>query len=177
MNLYLIRHLPTPWNQKGLLQGSKNISIIATNPEIEDQILKNKELLREIRFDEILVSELKRTHETAKLYGFDSCKVDALVNELDFGKYEGIEKTIMLKELGEAWFNDVRSIKLGETLLEFEARILLFLEKYKNKENVLLFAHGAVIRAILELSKEKNIDRMNMLHVENNSLTKVEINL
>lgn len=171
MNLFLVRHLPTPWNEKGMLQGSKDISISNITPEVSQKIKNNLEELNQFQFDKILVSELVRTRETANHYGYTSVEVEPLINELDFGEYEGKPKQLMLDEIGDSWYVSATKVVLGEPLASFESRIKLFLEKYEECSNLLVFAHGAVIRAILELSNNSSIDAMNKLHIENNSLT------
>lgn len=173
MKLYLIRHLPTAWNTEGRLQGSRDISINETDSYTRIQIQKNLELLEKLTFDKVFVSTLKRTKETAKEYNFKSFEVEPLIDELNFGKYEGKKKELMLNDLGDDWFNKCSEIILGESLSSFSKRINDFLEKYKGLENVLVFSHGAVIRSILSLIDKGSIDEMNQLHIENNSLTTI----
>lgn len=170
MSLFLIRHLPTEWNQKGLLQGKNDISILPVTEDLNSKIKENKKEMLKVNFDEILVSSLKRTRETAIIYGYKKFKIEPLIDELDFGIFEGKEKRIMLNKLGSDWNSDVLNISLGETMISFEKRVTSFLYNYKNK-NVLAFAHGAVIRSICALVKDKTIKNMNQFNIENNSLT------
>lgn len=171
MNLYLIRHLPTNWNKKGWLQGLKDIDILPLDSLDEERVKINLELLKEVEFDEIYVSDLKRTQQTASAYGFNECVVNTLINELNFGKFEGKEKHLMLDEIGEAWFNNFTTVELGEKIIDFDKRIKEFLDEIKEKQNVLIFSHGAVIRALIAIFKEGGVDNMNKIVVENNSLS------
>jgi len=175
MNLFLIRHLPTPRNEQGLLQGTKNIEISPVSKLFQEGIKDNLVKLNTVDFDEVIVSEMIRTQQTAEQYGFNNYKIEPLINELDFGKYEGVKKALMLEEVGDNWYQNATKVTLGEPLLDFEKRIKVFLDSYKHCENVLLFSHGAVIRALIELSKEGNIDKMNLMHVENNSINCIRI--
>lgn len=170
MSLYLIRHLPTRWNQEKKLQGSKDISIIRPDKNTVKVINENKKELESVQFDYVLISELKRTRETAISYGYCDAVVEPLINELNFGEFEGQPKETMLAQVGEDWYRSATNITLGERLKDFENRINNFLIKYRGS-SVLVFAHGAVIRAILALDTYGSIDKMNAKTIENNSLT------
>jgi broad specificity phosphatase PhoE len=92
MQLTLIRHLPTEWNQKTWLQGRQDIELDAVTEEIKQGIVKNQQLLRKLSpFDIVLASTLKRTQQTAEAYGYEA-ETECLLDELDFGPYEGVPK-------------------------------------------------------------------------------------
>ena len=173
MSFYIIRHLPTPWNLEKKLQGSKDISVTPPDINTLNKIKQNLKEFESIDFDHVLVSQLKRTRETAKHYGYLTVDEEPLINELNFGKFEGKSKELMLSQVGDNWYNDVTKVTLGETLLDFEHRINMFYQKYKNK-TVLIFAHGAVTRALIALSEDNTIKTMNKRDVHNNSLTIID---
>ncbi len=172
MQLYAIRHLPTAWNQAGKLQGSNDIDILPISEIDQIDIDQNKNALKNIDFDVVLVSSLKRTHQTAKAYGFKVFQFEPLIDELNFGKYEGVQKAEMLLDLGSSWYDNAKSITLGESLVDFENRLISFKEKYQDK-SVLLFAHGAVLRGLKAISNCGNINEMNTEDVKNNSLVQI----
>ncbi len=169
MKLYLIRHLQTPWNKAGKLQGSQEISVLTPSKEDLKKIELNTSILQDINFNVTLTSELLRTQETACYYGVDSFQVEPLLNELDFGKYEGRPKQELLDNIGDTWYTDLTQVTLGENLKDFEIRMKEFISKYQGK-TVLVFAHGATIRAMKALHKFGHIDTMNQLNVANNEL-------
>lgn len=172
MKIYLIRHFETDWNAQGILQGSRDISI---NQNIDpESVADNSKLIEGIDFDCILTSKYKRTKQTAKHYGIKDVKEEVLVNEVNFGKYEGRPKKEMLEDLGEQWRNDPKSLHLGESMIDFEARLFSFLRVYSNCQNVLVFTHGGVIRGLRSIKENGNIDRMNHFHVKNNELVQLE---
>lgn len=173
VSLYLIRHLPTAWNIENKLQGSKDIAISPPDNDTITVINANLKKISNIYFDEVLISELIRTKETATLYGYDRAKVEPLINELNFGVFEGQPKENLLEEIGQDWYENATTVVLGESLENFQSRINQFIEAY-NEKTVLVFAHGAVIRAILAIKKERSIDRMNKVHIENNTLTIID---
>ena len=175
MELTLIRHLATHWNDEGILQGRVDIPLRTLSLDELNEVSKNKTLLAQKTYDVVFVSSLIRTHQTAELYGFHNYAIEPLVNELNFGTWEGKPKKEMQDALGSAWIKNPRLLILGEPLLSLEARILCFLKKYKRQNNVLCFTHGAVTRAILSICEHRDISKMNTYKVPNNYIKTVQL--
>ena len=177
MELYLIRHLETELNRKGILQGNKDIPILEQSIETLHKIKKNQqEILNLLSFDVILVSELQRTQMTAIHYGYASdFRVEKLLNELNFGCYEGQKKQQLIADKGELWFNHPQQLILGEPLSQLAERVLEFIHCYQDKQRVLVFGHGSWIRAICSIVRYGNIDKMNQLSIANNELIQLNI--
>ena len=131
MKLYLIRHLPTEWNKKNLLQGKKDISILNISNEDKLQMEKNLQLIDTQRFDKVLTSTLKRTQQTASMYGYDVFQAEPLLDELNFGIFEGLPKSKLIEDTNNSWIEDPKTLVLGESLQSFEDRLILFLSKYR----------------------------------------------
>jgi broad specificity phosphatase PhoE len=168
MQLTLIRHLPTEWNRKQKLQGRNDIGISAVSKELLAEIEENKEKLKKLEpFDIVLASTLKRTRQTARLYGFFP-ETDGLLDELDFGPFEGRSKEDLLAVYGDAWVKTPRQLVLGESLLHLENRIVSFLKKYKDCSSLLVFGHGSWIRAVISYHQYGDINKMNQITVKNN---------
>lgn len=175
MQITLIRHLPTEWNKATWLQGRKDIELSPITDEILTEINQNQILLEKLLpFDIILASTLKRTHQTASLYGFKP-ESDELLDELDFGPFEGKPREKLLEIYGDAWFDNPKELVLGESLSNFEARIATFIKKYKKYQNLLVFGHGSWIRAIVSLNKYGHINNMNKMTVRNNECITLQI--
>lgn len=176
MQITLIRHLPTEWNKKEILQGRKNISISDITTEHQARIMKNKLLLQEnAPYDLVLASSLRRTQQTAKQYDFEPL-VETLLDELDFGIYEGNPRQKLLDHFGKQWMENPETIRLGESLLTLEERIAAFLKKYLSYKNILLFGHGAWIRAFLSYVHNGNLSDMNKRKVRFNDPVIMNIN-
>jgi len=171
MKLYLIRHLPTEWNKKNLLQGKKDISILNISNEDKLQMEKNLQLIDTQRFDKVLTSTLKRTQQTASMYGYDVFQAEPLLDELNFGIFEGLPKSKLIEDTNNSWIEDPKTLVLGESLQSFEDRLILFLSKYRRYKKILIFGHGAVIRALISINNSTNIDSMNKIEIQNNSIT------
>lgn len=159
--LVLIRHGESEWNLQGKWTGWTDVNI--TEKGAADA-QKMGELLKNIHFDEIYTSKLKRTVETLqnvlKTQGqtdMPFTQVEAL-NERDYGDYTGKNKWEVKEEVGEEKFNAIRRnydepIPNGETLHMVYDRVVpwykeVIVPKLLKGENILLVAHGNSIRAL-----------------------------
>ncbi len=178
MRIIAIRHLPTRLNLKGLLQGLFDEPISPPTTEMEQVIQSNVERLRtQPAFSKILVSALKRTAMTADCYGYPMEKeCEPLLNELDFGSYAGKPKAQMLATVGDQWFNSPQTLTLGEPLENLGKRVNRLLSKYSEMESLLIFGHGAWIRALIVIAEYGNINLMNQIEIGNNELHNITIN-
>ncbi len=176
MLLVSIRHLPTEWNERGLLQGQGDSPLLEIDPASEAAIRGNLDRLTRLgAFDVILTSELRRTQITAARYGFDRFTPEPLLNELDFGEWEGRPRDAFYGAFGDRWFSDPRSLVLGESLAGFQSRILCFLEKYRRRRTVLAFSHGSWMRALRSILTHGDIRAMNSGWIENNEILEARI--
>ncbi len=173
MKLLVIRHLPTQYNNSGLLQGRLDIDIEPPNQQQLLRITENQKKIREFgSVDRVLCSSLNRTAQTALAYGYAdrACIREPLLNELDFGCYEGQPRQEMWNALGEAWWQSPECLVLGEPIRALQQRITELLEKYAQEERLLLFSHGAWTRALLSYSQTGDIRDMNRMTVNNNDI-------
>ena len=87
MQIYIIRHGETEWNTKRLLQGATDIPLNQNGVEVAKL---TSEALKEVPFDIIYTSPLKRAVETAEIMRGDReipvILVDRL-KEISFGPY------------------------------------------------------------------------------------------
>lgn len=159
MNIYLTRHGQTNLNKLKLMQG------LTDEPLNDVGILQAKakhECLKDIKFDVVYASPLKRAIQTASIIsGLDEKDIiiDPRIIEVDFGKYEkisyykqGIHMTLywMFPELFKA-------PKTVETLDSMIKRSRDFLKDIESKEyeNVLIVCHGGIIRALKGYLEDK----------------------
>ena len=149
MKLYILRHGETDYNDQGRFQGQNDISL---NKRGKKQAEETRVELKEIKFDKVFVSPLKRAIETAQIVVPDySLEVDSRIIERSFGKLEG-QKGIQDYE------DRIEEFKI-ESILELEQRVKAFIEnisnKYKNCENILVVTHGGIAQIINKLLDEK----------------------
>jgi probable phosphoglycerate mutase len=175
MQITLIRHLSTEWNKKSWLQGRRDIDVFPPTDEMKTEINRNKEYLEKFSpFDLVLASTLKRTQQTAKFYGYCAA-TEKLLDELDFGPFEGGSKKKLIEKHGDEWLRNPKALVLGESLQCLEERIVQFLEKFRGYGNLLVFGHGSWIRAFLSYNKYGDINQMNQLAVKNNECITITI--
>ncbi|HEY4553290.1 MAG TPA: histidine phosphatase family protein [Bacillaceae bacterium] len=168
MQLTVIRHLPTEWNKKGWLQGRRDIPILPLTDNLRKDIAEQKALLREQEpFDQVLASTLKRTRQTAGIYGYQAAE-EPLLDELDFGPFEGKSREKLLNEHGPIWLENPRELVLGESIADLENRISIFIKKMKPYKKVLVFGHGSWIRALLSFYRHGHVNNMNIVSFANN---------
>jgi alpha-ribazole phosphatase len=97
---------------------------------------------------------------------------DADLRELHFGQWEGRSAAELMEDyaesLGQFW-NDPYSYTPpdGETLLDFEARVLAAGERLRERfagQNVLLITHGGVIRMLV--ARARQLPRAQLMQVD-----------
>ena len=140
--IYIIRHGETDWNQEGRCQGRADIEL---NSKGIEQAKKISDQLKNIEFDMVFSSPLKRAYCTAQIIRSNKIVVDNRIIERNNGKLEGMLKAEYIELIN---FNDLSENEYEvEPLEEFRSRINNFLDEtitnYKNK-NVLIVTHAGV---------------------------------
>lgn len=140
--IYIVRHGQTDWNLEGRYQGRIDI-------ELNDVGLKQAHIihdeLKNIKFDKVFSSPLKRAYKTAEIICNKDIIKDNRLIERSNGELEGRLKS----EIKEAFdFNDPYENHLGiESIVDFRKRIDDFfndiLKEYKGK-NILIVTHAGV---------------------------------
>ena len=161
--LVLVRHGESEWNLLGKWTGWTDVSL--TEKGAADARTMG-ELLKDIHFDAIYTSKLKRSIETMENLlatqgqaGADYQAVEAL-NERDYGDYTGLNKWDVKAKVGEEKFDAIRRnfdepIPNGETLHMVYDRVVpwylkVVVPELLKGENVLLVAHGNSLRALIK---------------------------
>lgn len=179
LDLYLVRHGITLWNQEKRYLGHSEESVI--EERLEDLLAVKKEL-NDIQFDEIWTSDLRRCQETlAFLLPDKQYAVDERLREYHFGEWEG--KTYDdLKDIQEyrQWIDDWQGNQVpgGESGNDFAARVERWVgdffrraSSWKNK-TALVVTHGGVIRYLLAtLDGSKSFWNWRVSHGEGVHLT------
>ena len=161
--LVLMRHGESEWNLLGKWTGWTDVSL---TPKGTSDALKMGELVKDIKFDEIYTSKLKRSIETMqqvmKAQRQDNPAYTAVseLNERDYGDYTGLNKWDVKAKVGDEKFNAIRRnfdepIPNGETLHDVYNRVVPWyreqiVSKLQQGENILFVAHGNSIRALVK---------------------------
>jgi broad specificity phosphatase PhoE len=143
--IYIVRHGKTSWNEIGRIQGHADVAL---NKDGIEEAKKIKDNLKDIRFDLVISSPLKRALRTAKIisgYKYKDIIIDNRIIERCNGEFEGKLKNEIFESID---FNDPNEKRYGiENIIDFRKRINNFCEeikdKYKNK-NILVVTHAGV---------------------------------
>ncbi len=142
--VYLARHGETAWSKSGQHTGRTDIPLTEKG---EADAAKIGKRLAGIDFAHVFSSPLQRARRTAELAGFAPTPEPELL-EWDYGRHEGL-KTAQIRESWPGWdlFRD--GAPGGESVDAICARIDGLVARLKALSgNVLLFAHGHVLRVL-----------------------------
>ena len=151
MKIYYVRHGQTDWNLERKMQGGGTEK--ALNETGIKQANETRKKLENSKYDIVICSPMNRAKQTAEIINKDKnvqTIIDERIRERKLGELEGHEITEKIEK--QIWDYDLNyQIQGGESLHEFENRILNFLEEIKKKysdKNVLIVAHGGVAKVI-----------------------------
>lgn len=140
-------------------------------------VLNNtKRNLKKYDIDQVYVSELKRSQETAQRLGYADYKIDSRINELDFGDFKGqffddirINELDFFKKKEKDFFN--MRYPSGESINDVIKRTSEFFEeKSKEDKNILCVSHAIAIKSSLFwLLKDK--ENWQTFWLDNGSIT------
>ena len=158
MKLYLIRHGETDWNKEKRLQGQSDTELNEYGIELARI---TGETLKDIRFDYIFSSPLKRAYKTAELIRGDrniEIITDERLKEISFGVNEGVRSELITKDFHYFFDAPDRYVPAegGETYEELCLRsknfidtVIVPLSLSKPDATVLITAHGALNKSIM----------------------------
>ncbi len=180
--IYIIRHGETELNKLGIVQGR------GMDTELNDkgraQACAFYKEYKDVPFDKIYTSTLKRTHQTVQKF------IDNRIpwvqysglDELGWGIHEGQVSTEELKsdfhEIIKNWKsgNLHHKFERGESPLEVKERQLIILEKLieeNDDNNILICMHGRAMRLFLCLLTHKPLTEMDTFPHTNTTLYKL----
>jgi probable phosphoglycerate mutase len=142
--IYLARHGETPWSIAGKHTGRTDVLL---TPKGETDASKIGTRLAGIAFARVFSSPLSRAKRTAELAGFTP-ELEPDLLEWNYGDNEGM-KTAEIRAIRPGWdlFRD--GCPGGESVEEVSARIDGLVARLKAMSgNVLLFAHGHILRVL-----------------------------
>lgn len=169
MEIYIVRHGETLWNQEKRLQGRTDIAL---NENGRDVARKTGEALMGTRIDLIYSSPLMRARETAELIrnGRDiEIRTDDRLKELCFGRYEGQDFSKLIRDDSLTFRYFFKQPELyvpaedAETLEQLIARAGDFMQEAieplaDQLERVMIVAHGALNKGIMSYIKGHGTD-------------------
>jgi len=161
IDFYLLRHGKTTYNEKGLLLGKTDVSLLSRK---DPNLLKWIDRLDAISWAAMFHSGMKRSEETLQeiCQRFDKKRknipfyADERLQEMNFGKWELKSYDWLYQNQREAFLNWLHNPydhapPQGETLAEMKKRLVSFFEEWSTKElngSILIVTHGGPIRLL-----------------------------
>lgn len=176
-HLYLVRHGQSEWNALGQWTGLTDVNL---NDQGRLEAQQAGQVLKDIHFDHIYVSALKRAQQTLdEIQNIHSQKnipttVTPAINERDYGDLTGKNKWKIKEEYGETQFTKWRRgwddiVPNGESLKDVYNRVIpyykgIILPQLQAKQNILVVAHGNSLRALIKFLNQ--ISDQEITHLE-----------
>ena len=167
MRIYLVRHGETDWNKMGRFQGSTDIPLNQYGIELAEI---TSEGLKEVPFDIIYTSPLVRAQKTAEIMRRDrqiEIITDDRLKEMSFGVFEGADIRLVREQKEHGLYTLLNAPEKyraegGENFEEVIARCRSFIQETLlsaevNYENVMISAHGGLIRCFLRCIENRPI--------------------
>ena len=149
MNIFVVRHGQTEWNVMKKMQGSADIEL---NEKGLSQASDTADMLKDLVFDIIFCSPLKRAKQTAEIINDDRglhIIFDERLRERNYGEFEGTSKSSFDYNEFCSYQKNMKYEK-AENVQDFFKRIYDFLDDITSKEynNILIVCHAGVEKAI-----------------------------
>jgi probable phosphoglycerate mutase len=141
----LVRHAETAWSVTARHTGRTDVPLTDRGRDVARSLAGK---LRGRSFDRVLTSPLSRAVETARLAGFPNAEPDSDLLEWDYGDDEGLT-TPQIREERPGWFLWRDGAAGGEAADDVGARVDRVIARITARdEDVLIFAHGHVLRVL-----------------------------
>lgn len=176
--LYIYRHGETDLNRHGIVQGSGVDA--GLNERGKKQARAFYDHYKDVGFEIVLTSALRRTHETVAPFleaGFPWEEFPD-INEVCWGEHEGKKSTPEMvqeyKQVLQRWESgDLRAaLGEGESAAEMSARLIRFTEwlKARPEKKLLICSHGRAMRCLLCILKGDPPSKMDQFEHGNTAL-------
>ena len=176
--IILVRHGETNMNRDNLYHGILDPALNGTGIK---QAEKAYNIIKDISYDKIFSSPLKRAYETATILNYKKLNIELSdkIKELNFGIFEGLSYEEILnkypyelKEATKNWKN--YNFKTGESPLELQKRSVQFINSLDKNLNYLIVAHWGVICTILSYYFSHNLDAYWKFKIDNCGIIVIE---
>ena len=165
MRLYIIRHAETEYNKKGIIQGSEVDSDINDTGDNQAELFYG--YYKNINFDKIYVSALKRTYQTIRRFSDNGIPYEKIreFNEISWGVNQGKSDDLEdYSKLIDTWLSGDLDNKFenGESPNEMSLRLVNGFNKVleDNLDTVLMCIHGRALRILLSKLIDNDLTEM-----------------
>ncbi len=151
-HLIWVRHGETEWNAIKKLQGQANIGLSELGRR---QVGSLVSVMGRWPIDSAVSSDLQRAVQTVHMLGWPQAHQDARLREADLGDWTGCMVSQLKAEHGaqyKRWRDGQDKPPQGESFADLKDRVAQAVAELQSRPgNVLVVAHGGVIRAALSL--------------------------
>lgn len=177
--IILVRHGESKLNVEGVYYGILNPGLTEKGKE---QAKKTREILKNISYEKIYTSDLKRAIETAEIVNYKELEIsiDEELRELNFGIFEGRSYEELLEKYPEELKKSQKNWEnynyiTGESVLELQKRAINFIEKKIDLEkDTVLVTHWGVINTILSHYFSNGLESYWKFSVKNGGVVIIE---
>ena len=169
MNIYVMRHGTTIWNEIGRIQGLSNNRLSTEGKKLVERTANE---IKNLDFDIIFSSPVMRTMQTTNIVNqFLNLKVikDERITDIDQGIFAGRFKTSLTEH--EKYLRKTHDKNCGvESWEETFLRVKDFMNEIKSKKeykNILIVTHDYPATCIENILTDKDIDFKNYTHSRN----------
>ena len=155
--IYLVRHGQTKFNQQGVVQGR------GIDAPLNETGIRQAEMFyqayKNISFEKVYTSSLKRTHESVQQFIKDGIEHEEYegFDEISWGLHEGAEaseeRNVYFRDIIAQWTQGKTHIKIegGESPEDVAERQMLVINKIlgSSEDVILVCMHGRAIRILL----------------------------
>lgn len=143
--IWIVRHGETEWSRTGRHTGRTDVALTEAGKREASTL---RRVLRGRPFALVLSSPLSRALETCRLSGYgDVAQTTDDLLEWDYGAVEGRTSAEIQRE-HPGWTIWTGGVPLGETIDSVAARAERVIDRAAGGGDVLLFAHGHVLRIL-----------------------------
>jgi broad specificity phosphatase PhoE len=155
--IYLVRHGQTKFNQLGVVQGR------GIDASLNETGIRQAEMFyqayKNISFEKVYTSSLKRTHESVQQFISDGIEHEQYTgfDEISWGHHEGAEaseeRNVYFRNIVAQWNQGKTHIKIegGESPEDVAERQMLVIDRIlgSSEDVILVCMHGRAIRILL----------------------------
>lgn len=179
MKLYIVRHSQTNYNVLGLCNADPSVDVHLTELGIQ-QTQNLRELLKNVNYDRVYISELPRTRQTAEIineYHNKPLIVEPLINENKTG-FENEPAASWYKAIGSGAESWTVSFNEGESRDDARKRAEAFVAKLKKDKpanTILVVTHGFITQMIFGALENKDKDEAAEFNLPQGSYAEFEL--
>jgi probable phosphoglycerate mutase len=165
--LWIVRHGETEWSRDGRHTSTTDLPLTDAGEEAATSLAPR---LADVSFDLVLTSPRQRARRTAELAGFADAEVDDDLVEWAYGDYEGVT-TEEIRETVPGWSVWTHPSPGGESADEVSARLDRVIDRVRQHDRSLVFAHGHSLRVLTARWLEQPADEGRFFKLDTSTIS------